>query len=255
MASNFLNLVIDKYLRSSKKSGLSSNEYRAALHEATPPLLPKTKTELLHKLPSQVGVSFVRLADSIGARPVGARVLNEVVEWAKRTTTLLSRITAVDQDATVIKYGRIPSQIVNPHKIVEGCMYTYRYDAETTNDFDRYPMMLCLSRNQTSILGMNFHYLPYSYRFDLFEAMMPLIFPIPASQLSKIYITYKTLSSSRQFIGYGATIKRYNIKAFDSNAVFIAPVEWGVALAYPSSQFSGKTLNTVWQESVRKHVL
>ena len=88
----------------------------------------------------------------------------------------------------------------------------------------------------------------------LFEALMPLMFPLPVNQLSRIYITYKKLLANSNYTGYGATIKRYNIKDFGSNAVFISPIEWGVAVAYPNSQFSGKTVNAVWQESIRNHI-
>jgi hypothetical protein len=251
MPSSLLDLLISRYLRN-PRTPVQQEEYRGLLHDAIPPLVDTTQSKLLQTLPNIISVSFVRLAQSIGIWGRG-KSKTDTITWAKTITALLSKIDPIDQNSTMIRYSRIPSQIVTPSKILPGCMYTYKYEAGTTEDYDIYPMMLCLSRTQTSMLGMNFHYLPYAYRFLLFEAMMPLIAPIPVTQLSRIYITYKRLLASRKFRGYGSTIKRYNISQFQTNAVFITPIEWGVALAYPSSEFEGKDVNRVYQESLQNH--
>jgi hypothetical protein len=111
--------------------------------------------------------------------------------------------------------------------------------------------MLALQKDANGVFGMNFHYLPIKLRFALFESMMPLIVPLPVQQLSLIRLTYKKLML-RRMIGKLPTLKRYSFSQFRSQAVFISPLEWAVALAYPSERFIGTTSTNVWSESRKR---
>lgn len=251
MASPLLDLLIHHYLRE-PKNPVGQTKLRQYVKEAVPPLTHRTVAQLMRSLPKNVGVSFINSADSIGVR-TNSKAPDAAIVWAQMITALLGRIPDKAQDDIIMKYSKIPSQLVTPSKILPGLMYTYKYEAATTNDYDLYPMMLCLSRTNDSILGMNFHYLPYKFRFVLFEAMMPLIVPVPVNVLSRIYITYKRLTLSARYKGYGATIKRYNLPQFKTNAVLISPLEWAVALAFPSHLFQGDTVHQVWSDSIANH--
>ena len=77
---------------------------------------------------------------------------------------------------------------------------------------------------------------------------MPLIIPLPVRQLSLIRLTYKKLML-RRMIGKLPTLKRYSFSQFRSDAVFISPLEWAVALAYPSDKFIGTNNTRVWDDA------
>ena len=240
-----LDLIIARYLR----GGVSP---RGALHETVPAKPPATKTPVTAKpLPATLGVSFVPLVNKLGATPT-QRVSAETVAWAQNITEILGGIDAADQTDMMTRYGHVHSVSLAPRSIIPGFFYMFRYEAKTTDQYDRYPLMLALKRDAKGIFGMNFHYLPIKLRFALFESMMPLIVPLPVQQLSLIRLTYKKLML-RRIAGKLPTLKRYSFSQFRSQAVFISPLEWAVALAYPSETFVGTTSTRVWTKS-RNHL-
>lgn len=245
---DLISLFIERFLRKPSYS-VYKTEFRGMLHATKPALSPIVADAVYRKLPDlPIATSFVRVSRAIGIRGIDSST-KTAIKWAQLNTKLLSGITPQDQESIVDKYSRMQSELIMPGRIVPGLFYTYKYRAESVKDYDRYPMTLVLSRTQDSMIGMNFHYLPYQYRFALFEAIMPLIVPIPVDQLSRINITYNALTGG-SFEGSQPTIKKYLFSRFKSNAVFISPVEWAVAMAYPSQEFVGKTERVVWRNSV-----
>ena len=239
-----LDLIIARYLR----GGVSP---RGALHETVPANPPATKTPVTAKpLPATLGVSFVPLLNKMGTVPT-QRVLTETIAWAQNITEVLGGIDPADQTDMMTRYGHVHSVKMGPRSIIPGFFYTFRYQAKTTNQYDRFPLVLALHRDSNGFFGMNFHYLPINLRFALFESMMPLIVPLPVKQLSLIRLTYKNLMR-RLLVGKLPTLKRYNFSQFQSEAVFISPLEWAVALAYPSETFMGTTNARVWIESRKR---
>ena len=239
-----LDLIIARYLR----GGVSP---RGALHETVPAKPPATKTPVTAKpLPATLGVSFVPMVNKLGIAPTQI-VSAETVAWAQNITEILGGIDAADQTDMMTRYGHVHSVALAPRSIIPGFFYMFRYEAKTTDQYDRYPLMLALQRDAKGIFGMNFHYLPIKLRFALFESMMPLIIPLPVRQLSLIRLTYKKLML-RRMIGKLPTLKRYSFSQFRSDAVFISPLEWAVALAYPSERFIGTTSTNVWSESRKR---
>lgn len=241
MGGNLLDVLIEQYLRQSK----NTPSLRGQLHETPPGAVTTASTG--NTLPSTLGVSFIPLENKIGARAMNVASPDTIL-WAKNTTYILGRITAEDQDALVQKYQKFKSMIVSPRAIIPGMFYTFQYQAKTTPVYDRFPLVLPLMKDADGILGMNFHYLPPKMRFALFESMMPLIAPLPVSQLSLIRMTYARLMR-RRFIGKLPTIKRYSFQQIRGSVIFISPLEWAVALAYPSEQFVGSSVASVWARS------
>ena len=239
-----LDLIIARYLR----GGVSP---RGALHETVPAKPPATKTPVTAKpLPATLGVSFVPMVNKLGIAPTQI-VSAETVAWAQNITEILGGIDAADQTDMMTRYGHVHSVALAPRSIIPGFFYMFRYEAKTTDQYDRYPLMLALKRDAKGIFGMNFHYLPIKLRFALFESMMPLIVPLPVQQLSLIRLTYKKLML-RRLTGKLPTLKRYSFSQFRSQAVFISPLEWAVALAYPSETFVGISSTKVWTESRKR---
>lgn len=244
---DLISLFIERYLRRPSYS-VRDTEFFGLINDTKPKLKPFTPGMVLSRLPENpIATSFIRVARAIGITAIDSSS-NYSILWAQLTTMLLSQLDPTDQDATVKKYAKIHSLIVSPTNISPGLFYTYKYKAESVEDYDKFPMTLVLSRDGDSMLGMNMHYLPLKYRFSLFEAMMPLIVPIPVDQLSRINMTYQRLKGTSGFAGK-PTIKRYLFSRFKSNAVFVSPIEWAVAMAYPSQEFVGNTKRTVWKKT------
>ena len=241
MPDSMLDLIIARYLR----GGVSP---RGALHETVPAKPPATKTPVTAKpLPATLGVSFVPLMNKMGAVST-QRVSPQTIAWAQNITEVLGGIDPADQTDMLTRYGHVHSVTLAPRGIIPGFFYTFRYEAKTTDQYDRFPLMLALQRDTKGVFGMNFHYLPIKLRFALFESMMPLIIPLPVRQLSLIRLTYKKLML-RRMIGKLPTLKRYSFSQFRSDAVFISPLEWAVALAYPSDKFIGTNNTRVWDDA------
>jgi hypothetical protein len=245
MPDNMLDLIIARYLR----GGVN---VRGALHESVPTESPAIGTpSTANTLPATLGVSFVPLTNQIGSSPT-TQVTDSSVLWAQHITEILGDINDTDQAEIVAKYGKMTSMLIDPRGVVPGFFYTFRYEAKTVDAYDSYPLMLALKKDSKGIFGMNFHYLPPKLRFALFEAMMPLIVPLPVQQMSLIYLTYEKLKR-RRMVGKYPTLKRYSFGQIKSRVVFISPLEWAVALAYPSERFMYTTQTRVWNES-RKHL-
>ena len=241
MPDNMLDLIIARYLR----GGVN---VRGALHDSVPTESPATGAPATaNTLPTTLGVSFVPLTNQIGSSPT-TPVSDSSVLWARHATEILGGIKGSDQADIIAKYSEMRSMLIDPRGVVPGFFYTFRYEAKTVDQYDRYPLMLALKKDNKGIFGMNFHYLPLKLRFALFEAMMPLIVPLPVQQMSLIYLTYEKLKR-RRMVGKYPTLKRYSFAQIKSRMVFISPLEWAVALAYPSERFMHTTQTRVWNES------
>lgn len=246
--NDLISLFVKRFL-SNPSYSVYKTEFRGLVNATRPAIKPATANYILRNLPDNpIGTSFIRIARAIGIRGISPSSV-ENIRWAQNATMVLSGITKEDQDDALRKYNKLHSEVISPNKIIPGLFYTYKYRAESVDDYDVYPLTLVLSRTENTMIGMNFHYLPMNYRMALFAAMTPLMVPLPVDQLTTINITYNMLSS---YLGTGLpTIKKYRFDRFKTNAVFISPVEWAVAIAYPSQEFKGKSERTVWRESVK----
>lgn len=268
MPDSFLDLLIQHYLRGER----NSPSLRGQLHETppatigrdattakpslqgqphkTPPAMVGRMAKTVKPLPNQLGVSIIPMIDIMGNK-TSIKTSDNAVLWAQNTTQVLGRIDPEDQTDIVERYGNFKSMFVDAQRMIPGMFYTFNYRATTVKHYDRFPVILVLDRTPNSILGMNFHYLPPKLRFALFESMMPLIVPLPVFQLSRILLTYKTFKR-RRMLGKLPTIKRYTPANIRGRAAFISPLEWAVALAYPSERFIETTPITIWAESRRR---
>lgn len=226
---------------------LPKHQFRATLHDTIP-----AQRRLTGKtLPNVPSLSFVSLLSQIGAF-ANQKINSRHVAWVKTVTYLLSRLDEDDQRDVVQKYKKLPSFTLGARSIRPGFLYTFQYEAEA-KQYDKFPLMLAIDRDQSSVLGLNFHYLPLIWRFALFEALMPLVAPLPISQLSRILATYKRLNANAAKYWYWEnTIKRYTLNKIKSRVIFISPIEWAAAVAYPSDHFKGITSTTVWKNSITK---
>lgn len=252
MSVNVLSLIIERFMKNPRNPP-SPGELRGLLHDRIPNLKPRTMRQgPLPRLPNHpVGVSFMPMFDRIGARTARTSSL-AATTWATNTATLLGRLNQGDQVHILQEYRNVKSVTTTPSNMMRGMFYTYRYQAQTVPYWDRYPIVMVLDKGPQYMMGLNFHYLPIGFRFALFEALMPLIAPIPVDQLSRVYIVYKRLASDPRYRAFRPALKTYKLNRIQSSVVRISPLEWPVALAYPSQMFINASDQQVWSESVRK---
>ena len=223
---------------------LPRREFRGAFHD-----VPPEQRHLTGKtLPNIPSLSFIPLLKQLGATST-RRTPAGVAAWVKTVTFLLQHVDEDDQREVMQRYHHIPSWSGTPNVMRPGFLYTFRYQA-AAKTYDKFPLVLVLSRDKTGILGLNFHYLPLMWRFALFEALMPMIVPLPTTHLSRVLMTYQRFSANAKYRYWESTVKRYAFSRVQSRSVFIAPVEWAAALAYPSEFFVNTNLTTVWTHSI-----
>lgn len=194
--------------------------------------------------------TFVPLVNSFAMRNIPlTQDVSKAAVWARNTQELLVSLNGSEhQKKYGLTYKRKPSIFVGKENIMAGLFYSWHYEAEDPN-YDEFPLTLILWRDSTHMLGLNFHYLPYAYRFAFFQNLIPLIAPVPVGIRSKIKADTSALKSYAEF---KPCVKMYRLDRVQSRILFISPVEWPVAIAYPSGNFVGKTLRQVWNDSLRK---
>lgn len=252
MPNNVLSVIIERFLKNPNNTP-TQGELRGLLHSRIPNLKPRTMRQgPMPTLPMHpAGVSFLPLMGRVGARAARAPSPAATI-WAQNTATLLGRLDQGDQVHILNEYRNVRSMTTTSGNIARGLLYTYRYEAKTVPWWDRYPLILCLEKKPPYMLGLNFHYLPIGFRFALFEALMPLVAPIPVDQLSRIYIVYRRLAADARYRAFRPALKKYRLDRIRSSVVMISPIEWPVALAYPSQQWVNTTDQQVWTNSVQK---
>lgn len=253
--SEVVDIIVKRYLRNESVRGLLHEDAPLPSAKTPAPTTNQSKNKQQSKPPvvnQPPSITFAPLLQRVGLPDI-RMAAPKSTKWAKNITELLTKINANDTKTMAERYKNFHSELLQPRSIVPGCFYSFRYEAATVDAYDRFPMILALHSDSKGFLGMNFHYLPLPMRFALFEALMPLVIPIPVIQRSRIYMTYQQMMR-RRLTGKLVTIKRYNFKQLRSGVVFISPLEWPVALAYPSETFINTNRVKVWAASQKASI-
>lgn len=137
---------------------------------------------------------------------------------------------------------------------VLGNIWIYNYNPKTRVSlpyYDKIPLVLIISMNKTSFLGLNFHYLPIEHRLRFFEKLKLIRSTKINSPSARILLTYKLLlENMTKYKEYLPCIKRYLIKHVRSNFVRVPPRDWELSLLLPFYRFKKKPASYVWQQSV-----
>lgn len=147
-------------------------------------------------------------------------------------------------------------RIISVRSVDPGQFYFFSYYPEHHNTlpfYDRFPCVLVLDRTSTGFLGLNFHYLPYTDRARLFDALYthrkPDVNPID----TEIDVSYDMLSSSSKYFGYAACVRRYLYNSCRSNLLQIGETEWDLALFLPVALFQKQPQSAVWKWSEKRN--
>lgn len=159
-----------------------------------------------------------------------------------------NRVEKIDT-AKVIKENR--SSAVSRIKL--GHLYLFRYDAATKDKlpyFDRFPVTFIVGPAKDGFLGLNMHYLPYSYRARLMDALYEFV--VGEEDLQRVKITYNILKRTSRLRYFKPCLKHYLNNQVESRFIHITPTEWDTAVFLPLQKFIGNTVRNVHRDSVRQ---
>lgn len=135
-----------------------------------------------------------------------------------------------------------------------GGLYFFAYDPKGKRDlpyYDTFPLVMPLKKEADGFLGLNFHYLPLSYRIQLMKKMLPLA-TYDGDDIRRIRISYEILSASTRYREFRPCIKKYILPQIRSKILKVGPNEWDTALFLPVHQFRKAPTQSVWTDSVRE---
>lgn len=158
---------------------------------------------------------------------------------------------------------RSPSRVINDLKkettrYVEtfspGRLYFFSYEpagAQKLPYYDRFPLVLVLSKEGGNFLGLNFHYLPIKYRVNFLDKLLDFA-DTNGNEIERMRVSYSILTASRQFKEFRPCIKRYIFNNIRSKILAVKPNEWETAVFLPVQTFKKEMAQTVWEESVKE---
>jgi hypothetical protein len=157
------------------------------------------------------------------------------------------------QKAKDITRSKILSETTAQTNRVEiGRMYMFSYDPKTKEElpyYDRFPLVFPIKLLPDGFLGINLHYLPYVLRAKLMDMLYNYVMDPKLDSNTKLRISYETLNRASTHKYIQPCIKRYLTNHVRSKFIFVAPVEWDIALFLPVEQFAKASRTTVWNDS------
>jgi hypothetical protein len=140
--------------------------------------------------------------------------------------------------------------------IQPGDMYMFSYDPKlkkTLPYYDRFPIIFPLRMYNDGFLGVNFHYLPLTYRARLMDALMTdqTTTPGKITYETKMKASYQILNAASKYRWFKPTIKRYLANHVKSRFIYIFPEEWQIALWLPTARWSKASEEEVFRDSRR----
>jgi hypothetical protein len=150
--------------------------------------------------------------------------------------------------AKVIKKNSINTEA----RVRLGHLYLFRYEPKlqlTLPYYDAFPIIFVIKKVQGGFLGLNMHYLPYSYRAKLMDALYD--FAVGESDMKRLRITYNILNATTKLRYYKPCIKHYLNSNIRSRFLHVSPEEWDTAVFLPMYNFKKATIQQVHRDSVR----
>jgi hypothetical protein len=132
-----------------------------------------------------------------------------------------------------------------------GQMVMFSYDPkhkDTLPYYDRYPVVVPLSLDSDSMLGLNLHYLPPRVRLAFVRALEELA--EETNGVRRLRISYGIVKSAKALAYYAPCIKRYLHGHVRSQIVNIDDREWEQACLLPIARWVGANEQQVWSDSL-----
>ena len=141
-----------------------------------------------------------------------------------------------------------------------GRMYMFRYMPAghlTLPYYDTFPVIFPFRMTNHGFHGINFHYLPHTYRAVLMDNLYSLVNNEKYDESTHLQrMTYTILNNTSRFRFFRPCVRQYLNKNVSSRFVYIPPSQWDIALFLPLERFVGATRNSIHQDSknqIRKY--
>lgn len=136
-------------------------------------------------------------------------------------------------------------------KVMHGHLYLFRYDPKLKEElsyYDMFPVTFVVRRETDRFYGINLHYLPYTYRAKLMDALYE--YATGEEDLKKLRLTYNILSSVSKLRYYKPCYKLYLNNQVKSRFIHVSPDEWDTALFLPLHKFKKAPVQQVHRDSI-----
>lgn len=191
--------------------------------------------------------SFVRiLAEAEKKDVVGAKA-QTALDWYRRRTL---EITKGTQPENVLAMKQRWRKYIN-----FGNMYFYQYDPKykkTLPYYDEFPCVMVVKLVRGGFYGLNFHYLPYILRAKLLDGLMNITNNKQYNDRTKVITTYEYLKRTSSLKYFAPCFKKYLIPKITSPMIRMQAREWSIATFLPVEDFTKRSKQYVWRESVKK---
>jgi|TARA_Y100000310_G_scaffold25821_1_gene24682 hypothetical protein len=133
-----------------------------------------------------------------------------------------------------------------------GRMYFYHYDPKhkkTLPYYDTFPLIFPIGPAKGGFMGINMHYLPYTLRARLMDALYDVTNNNKFNESTKLQLSYQVLQGASKMRWFKPTLKHYLRKNVRSKFMRIEASEWDIALFLPVHQFQKASAKKVWADS------
>jgi len=137
-------------------------------------------------------------------------------------------------------------------KMRPGHMYFFGYNAkhkDTLPYWDAMPLVIPVSETKTSIIGLNFHYMPMEYRIKILDALHTITNNDKLDEKTKVKLSYRLVSSSSKFKAFAPCVKQYLKSNFTTQFILVPANYWEIAIFLPVAQWQGATADQVYKDS------
>ena len=189
-----------------------------------------------------------KVSDAIRGGTVGKEVQRSAKWFQDKIKGLKGELKNRFSSTNAAKFYREAETKVNPNvlkrRVELGDLFCYYYKPKymaTLPYYDMFPMIMLISAEKDTFLGINFHYLRPKWRAVLLDRVS-----------AKIGNGLPRWSKLRQIRQIAPTIKRYRFDHIIRKVIPIEEDEQEIAIFLPTEKFKKAGKANVWSDSERK---
>ena len=188
-----------------------------------------------------------RVSDAIRTGKIGQEVRRSAQWFHDKVRGLKGELRNKFSSTNAAKFYR-ESEKINPlvfrKRVSLGDMFCYYSNPkyrQVLPYYDMFPMIMLISADKDTFLGINFHYLAPKFRAILLDRV--------TAKVGKGIINWKKISMITQI---APTIKRYRFDHIMKKVVPIEESEQEIAIFLPTERFKKASRAQVWSDSKRR---
>ena len=189
-----------------------------------------------------------KVSDAIKTGTVGQEVRRSAQWFQDKIKGLKGEVKNRFSSTNAAKFYREAETKVNPNvlkrRVELGDLFCYYYNPKyktTLPYYDMFPMIMLISAEKDTFLGINFHYLRPKWRAVLLDRVT-----------AKLGNGLPRWSKLRQIRQIAPTIKRYRFDHIMRRVIPIEENEQEIAIFLPTERFKKSAKAKVWADSERK---